>query len=76
MPKIPSEEANNQNKSSGGSLLRKNWLTNDEEYNAEGRIAELLQDALEKLKLDTYNNIYLVQVVVEKINKDTREDDD
>jgi hypothetical protein len=53
-------------------LLDKTYTIEDEEFQAEGRIAAEVRNQLEELKLDTYNNTYVVRVTVDKVDTSNR----
>jgi hypothetical protein len=44
------------------------YLTQDEEYNAPGHIADKVRRFLETLQLDTYNERYVVKITVDKVS--------
>lgn len=59
------------------TLTTRVYLTQDEEYNVSGHIAEKVRRFLETLQLDTYNERYVVKITVDQVSPaDTNTDPD
>jgi hypothetical protein len=50
------------------TLATRVYLTQDEEYNVPGHIADKVRRFLETLQLDTYNQRYVIKVTVDKVS--------
>jgi hypothetical protein len=50
------------------SLGTRLYLTQDEEYNVPGHIADKVRRFLETLQLDTYNERYVIKVTVDQMS--------
>jgi hypothetical protein len=49
-------------------LATRVYLTQDEEYNVSGHIADKVRRFLETFQLDTYNERYVIEVTVDKVS--------
>lgn len=54
-------------------MAEKIIVTQDEEYAPGYKIAQQVERFLDRLKLDTYNNIYVVRIVVDKVEAELPE---
>jgi len=48
--------------------MDKTLTTHDEESGAHWRIGNDVEELLQQLKLDTYNNAYVVRITVDKVD--------
>lgn len=50
------------------TMAERTFLTQDEEFNPAVKISEQVEIFLESLNLDTYNEIYVIRIIVDKVD--------
>lgn len=49
-------------------LLDKTFLTEDEQYDIPSNVSGQVEEFLSELKFDSYNEIYVIRITVDKID--------